>query len=209
MWALNRAFEQGFGIKPSDHETFLRWLNASKNGLALEKVLHLQWTDIYASLVTGTKSRLGTFTPGTPREYISNAKPTGEVFTRRNKVTYEYKFATPAIVCCFIWVVWAVICLYMSIAPRYKGRISLSGLSTMINRLSVGRSLVHTTDFTKQTGTLGNNAELTTKEWVREAGKTMVNMSKWPPELLDGQTGLRARKGVSDPVGGEEQGIKA
>ena len=97
----------------------------------------------------------------------------------------------------------------MSIAPRYKGRISLSGLSAMINRLSVGRSLVHTTDFTEQTGTLGNNAELTTKEWVGEAGKTMVNLSKWPPELLDGQTGLRARKGVSDPVGGEEQGVKA
>ena len=48
-----------------------------------------------------------------------------------------------------------------------------------------------------------------TKDWVRRDGKRMVDMSKWPPEQLDGKSGLRARTAVSGTPGGEQQAIKA
>lgn len=165
----------------------------------MNKIVDLQWTDVYASLVTGTKSRLGNVVPGgRSRVFFPFPESTGEVLVYRKKIIYQYEYAAPAFVCCFVWMIWVLTCLYMWMVPRYKEKISASGLTTLINQLSVGRFLSQGVGSTRLSNDFKHKYALKTKDWLKVDGQRRVAISGWLFQQPDGRTpGMRSRKGVS------------
>ncbi|KAK3682055.1 hypothetical protein B0T22DRAFT_484143 [Podospora appendiculata] len=119
----------------------------------MHKMINLQWTEVISSLLTGTKSR---FSAAAGSD--SKTPAIGEVQVYRKMVRYQYQYGTVAFLCCAIWLLWALICLFMFIVPQSRAKMSLSALSAMINNLPVGRAF---------------------------DGKMVMDLSKWPYTLQD------------------------
>lgn len=180
----------------------------------MNKIIDLEWTDIFANTVAGTKSRLGKVIPGGwSREFVPSPQSTGEVLVHRKKIVYEYAYATPAFLCCFVWIVWSLTCLYMSMVPRYREKISVAGLASMINKLSIGRLLSSNAaaHISKEADSSNGTSGLKTKEWVRKDGQKSVDLSSWPRQQQPvGEARLRSsRKEGPGTDSDEDQEIKA
>lgn len=191
---------------PSDYETFIRWANWSSRGTTINKIIDIEWTDIFASLVTGTKSRVGEVIPGgRSRIFSPFPQPTGEIRMYRNKIIYKYGYATPAFICCVVWMIWALTCLYMAMAPRYKKKISVSGLSSTINKLSVGRLLPQWASVITGSDHPRHEIGLATRDWIRRDGREKVDISGWPFERPDRVRRRRLRKEASGELGNKSR----
>ncbi|KAK3331859.1 hypothetical protein B0T19DRAFT_472860 [Cercophora scortea] len=153
-----------------DFAAFLRWQNLTSDPQTMHKLTNIRWTDIVSDLLTGTKSRFSATAGSDPSIPV-----TGEVQVYRKMVRYQYKYGTVAFLCCAIWLLWALICLVMVIAPRLRAKMSPSGLSAMINKLSVGRAFVAGKDREKW-----RSFEKTTKHWLEKDSKRVIDLSKWP-----------------------------
>jgi|SRR3569833_352568 len=146
-----------------DFGTLRRWQNLSNNPSTVPLIANLRWTDLMASLVTGTKSRLSS--PG-------SLAGDGEVLMYRNSITYRYEYGTLGFCCCSVWLLWVLICLYMAVTPRYMERISLGYLSWMVNKLSVGRALVRLEKSGQPSGSES------TREWLMKDGKRVIALDE-------------------------------
>ncbi|KAH8645940.1 hypothetical protein BGZ60DRAFT_501165 [Tricladium varicosporioides] len=137
-----------------------KWQNATASPKTTILIPNLMWTSSAANMLVGTKS-------------LVDAIPSGkyEVKTFRHIITYNYVYAIPGILCLFLWMLWAILSATMLISTRFRSRMSLRALKSLINRLSVGRALVAASE-PKMC-----DINASTKVWIAKAGRVKVDIT--------------------------------
>lgn len=141
-------------------ELKLQNLSASMETIPL--IPNLIWTDIAANMLVGTKSRLTN---------TGNLSALGEVRVLQQKITYKYQYGILGFICCCIWIFCALFCILLSLIPRFRSRLTIGAMRRLLNKLSVGRSLL----LAKPDG---DSFEMTTKEWLSKVGKIQIELSE-------------------------------
>lgn len=136
-----------------------KWVNLASSPETTSKIPNLIWTDIAANMLVGAKSIVS-----------AQPIPTRSVQIYRRRITYNYVFAIPGLLCLTLWIVWAVVYTIMLISPRWRPHASLSYLKTLTNQLSVGRALAVAGASNHDT------RHLPTKEWLVKAGRTKIDL---------------------------------
>lgn len=144
-----------------------KWRDLTSTSGNIQRIPKLIWTDLAANLFVGTRS-VGTSFP--------NAKMQVEMFER--KITYNYVYAIPALICWTIWIASAVISIILLFSKNGRSRLSLSCIKQLVNQLSAGRSLTATDNPIPE----GRAVGMGTKKWVSEIGKTNVDLFKMKEE---------------------------
>jgi len=131
-----------------------------------QKIPNLQWTDIAASMLVGTRSRLG---PSSSASNTTTSAP-GQVLKAEKGVSYKYQYGVLGFLCCVLWLGCAALCVVMFTFPNFRYAISLSKVITLTNALCVGRTvaLVVAPELS------ADSMVLSSKEWFQEAGKTRI-----------------------------------
>jgi hypothetical protein len=128
----------------------------------LSNMMNLKWTDKAASMLVGVKSRIG-----------SPEASMAEIRLLRRQVTYNKLYGILGFICCAIWLVLAFISLGFLFTPTIRDRLMVRNIKQVLNRLSIGRSLVYLQDEVKSP-----TFNSTTKQWMKALGKTKINLSK-------------------------------
>jgi hypothetical protein len=138
-----------------------KWQNLSSSLTSVANIPNLIWTDIAANMLVGTKSLNDAF-PST------NAY---EVRMYQRRITYNYLYGIPGLLCWTIWLLWVLMILALLFSSNSHSRISPSAVKSLINRLSVGRALV-ATEHSESCA-----ADAPTKEWLSKAG--LIEIELW------------------------------
>ncbi|KAK2764406.1 hypothetical protein FQN54_009100 [Arachnomyces sp. PD_36] len=134
-----------------------KWSSLSDSTDGSELILRLVWTDMMASATVGTNTR-GVSSPFGDGE---NRGSPGMVTIHQRRITYDMRYAIPAI---FLLVIW----LLVTIAAIVSGvihRNTIPHMKQLINDTSVGRVGAATVDSNG-----GAHIRSTTKEWLGAVG---------------------------------------
>ena len=115
----------------TDQAMAVKWVNLTSSFDRIHKIPRVIWTDIAANIIVESKSVLSVF----PDHKM-------EVQTFRRKITYNYFYAIPALICWIVWFGSLVLILSLLIFKEARTRLALGRLRRMINNLSVGRALI-------------------------------------------------------------------
>ncbi|PVH76986.1 hypothetical protein DL98DRAFT_574021 [Cadophora sp. DSE1049] len=147
----------------TDQTMALKWVNLTSPPDTIDRIPRLIWTDIATNIMVGSKSVLSAF----PDQKM-------EVQTFRRKITYNYVYAIPALICWIIWLGSVILILALLFSKEARSRLALSRLRRMINCLSVGRALAAA----KTAGMNEQAADMSTKGWVGTYGKVEIDLSE-------------------------------
>lgn len=140
----------------NDRRMLNRWYNLTSSPKTIPKIPNLAWTDIVANMVVGTKS------------VSPNHKQLVQTHVR--KVTYDFKYGIPALLCLLVWTTYALLSLGMLIKSSTRARVVPDSIRRMINALSVGRALVLLPN------TETDELYLGTKEWLGLNGSVDIEL---------------------------------
>lgn len=163
-----------------------KWSSLSTSSEGVERILRLIWTDMMASTTVGTNTR-GVIPPSPPatddnkkikRANTDSSASSGggsgrgnpgtiTVYTRR--ITYDMRYAIPAIILIVIWLLIIVAALISGVVHRHL----LSNMRQMLNDTSVGRvGAVAVVD-----PSLKQYSTSSTKEWLENVGQVKFRLN--------------------------------
>ncbi|KAF2181144.1 hypothetical protein K469DRAFT_793113 [Zopfia rhizophila CBS 207.26] len=118
-----------------------KWSDLSRTQDGVQKLLCLVWTDIMASATVGTNSR-----GATPRASAAESSPaagsTGSVTVYARRISYDMRYAIPAILLLAAWVMLLLVGFILGVIHR---RLP-THLKQLLNDTSVGRVAASATD---------------------------------------------------------------
>ncbi|KAG0633515.1 hypothetical protein HOY80DRAFT_1104910 [Tuber brumale] len=176
-----------------------KWRKLSATQYSAALILNLIWTDMVANNLVGTKSVPSAYGVAEGDESSSAGMLSVETYSKR--ITYDFPFATPALVILAMWVASLFIALLMLIASR----VSLALVRELINQTGPGRYVTNIL----YPETCADSAS--TKDWVSVAGKKNIGLVCFSRENSDegepvGEGGIVAAE-VGD-MGGAEIGLR-
>ncbi|EZF96198.1 hypothetical protein H113_03551 [Trichophyton rubrum MR1459] len=142
-----------------------KWRNLSKTADDASKLLRLIWTDIMASNTVGTNMREST----SLEKRATGVGPfTRTVRAYERKVTYDLRFAIPAIFFLFSWLLLLLASLVMTISDGHP----FTRLKKLLNDTSVGR-IAASSEYPESR----SMQDASTKDWLASAGHLPVRLS--------------------------------
>lgn len=170
-----------------------RWESLSGTADGAARVLALVWTDVFANIVVGTRSRAAEMRPdGVEYEAVPGLV---SVFERR--VAYDVRFAVPAVLLAALWVVVVVGAGWSAVVHgSTPGR-----MKRLLNDTSLGRVIVES-----ESVELSGGKGLGTKAWLANFGGLKVGLRKKDvsdkPESEDGAEVLETYEKKREKVHG-------
>ena len=147
-----------------------RWASLSKSGEGIERLLRLVWTDMMASTSIGANVLNNALVSGVNG---GGSGPSRLVTIYVQKVTYDMRYAVPALLLLVVWVSVILVALMIG-----SGRIT--HLKQMLNDTSLGR-VAAITAYPSSRAYLGSP----TNEWATAVGHVMLQIGGRKSSGLD------------------------
>jgi hypothetical protein len=163
----------------------VRWQSLSKSAELVSQIPNLIWTDVAAAAVVGTKGVLGPGNTATQNIIPISITPTV------SRVKYHWPYAIPALLA-------ALVLLLITIAvitTVLSGHSNITRLRLHLQRLAPGRIFTTLLNPDEHDG-----MTMKSKQWAKESGKTIVDLSGECPELV----GAGVVGGHANPLTGFE-----
>ncbi|EFE31822.1 uncharacterized protein ARB_01421 [Trichophyton benhamiae CBS 112371] len=142
-----------------------KWRNLSKTADDASKLLRLIWTDIMASNTVGTNMR---GSASLEKRATGDGPFTRTVRAYERKVTYDLRFAIPAIFFLFSWLLLLIASLVMAVSDGHP----FTRLKKLLNDTSVGR-IAASSEYPESR----SMHDASTKDWLAAAGHLPVRLS--------------------------------
>lgn len=132
---------------------YTRWQNLSKSTESATLIFNLLWTDIAASLVTGSKPHLASSS-------TASADPSRPVLVFERRIKYDLRYAIPAMLFAALWLVLGIAFLLVLLFAGTR----VAHITQLLNHTATGR--VVTNIVAPDMAPPG----APTKEWAKSAG---------------------------------------
>ncbi|EGE00647.1 hypothetical protein TESG_07946 [Trichophyton tonsurans CBS 112818] len=142
-----------------------KWRNLSKTADDASKLLRLIWTDVMASNTVGTNMR---GSASLAKRATGDGPFTRTVRAYERKVTYDLRFAIPALFFLFSWLLLLLASLVMAASDGHP----FTRLKKLLNNTSVGR-IAASSEYPESR----SMQDASTKDWLAAAGHLPVRLS--------------------------------